>query len=382
MSLVLPNKFSLSQKLSDYFWQHAIHHKDEEDSGLWIDSLNWMDPEQEYDSIHEIRTSRAWSETMEILSNQHVHPTTGLCLSYSAPVVVPVAILSTLHLLDSLRIQFDRLVNMMTSPHTETLDTAFLDIMMLTESTSESEDDQQRLIHWLAAVGATVEALWKNEDASQWASTLIQRVPRSVTCRASTVTQKSNLNQLDEITKKAMIHILVGSILLKDKDSERQKQGLIELENSEVLRSAIRKLQKSRTEEQEGDLESIVMSFAEFVVSFVGLGSWMESMKLKELSNEKEILIQEQIREVSLTLRRMIRHPVLLENQQSIVDRLARLSRFMAHHPGDADSACDLSEEDDQEEEVCVKEEEQHLTHHQILIKRADKAQLILHDLT
>lgn len=389
MSLIIPSKFSFAEKLSNYFWQHAIHHTKEDrddDEGLWMQSLTWIDPEQDYESIHEIRQTRAWTETMEILQNQNPDTTgvnpTGLCLSYTAPVVVPVAILSTLHLLDSLRIQFDRLVTMMTSTHHEdTLDTAFIDIMLLTETNSGLEDDQQRLVHWLAAVGATVEAIWKNEDANQWVSTLIQRVPRSVTCRASTVTQKSNLSQLDEITKKAMIHILVGSILLKDEDTERQKQGLIELENSEVLRSAIRKLQKSRTEEQEGDLESIVMSFAEFVVSFIGLGSWIESMKLKDISNEKEILVDEQIREVSLTLRRMIRHPSLLENQQSIVDRLSRLSRFIARHPGDTDSACDLSDEEEDNEDVCVKEEDQHLTHHQVLIKRSDKAQLILHGL-
>lgn len=391
MSLVVP-KHSIAEKLSNYFWQHSItKDEDDEEHSLWMQALSWMDPEQDHDSITEMRQTRAWSETMEIITNQTAlndklpKPSNNLSISFTAPVVVPVAILSTLHLLDSLRIQFDRLVSTMTSSNDsgfdETLETAFIDIMLMTESTTETEDDHQRLAHWLAAVGATVEALWKNNDAEKWASTIIQRVPRSMTCRASNVLQKTNLNQLDELVKKAMIHVLVGSILLKQSDPERQKQGLIELENAEVLRSGIRKLQKNRNDEQEGDLESVVMALAEFVVSFIGLGSWIEAMKLQELSAEKEILIDEQVRETTLSLRRMIRHPALLENQQSIVDRLSRLGRFIAQHPGDADSACDLSEEDEEKEEEGCKEEQNDLTHHQLMSKRADKAQLILHGL-
>ncbi|CAO3657556.1 unnamed protein product [Mucor hiemalis] len=243
MAFIIPKR-SLAEKLSNYFWQHAtiVKQEEEEEDSLWLQSLTWTDPEQEYD-IHEIRHTRAWTETMEILSNQNAASSDGLELSYTAPVVVPVAILSTLHLLDSLRIQFVRLVNLMTTRNNkEVLDTAFLDILMLTDTThAQSEDDQQRLVHWLAAVGATVEALWKNEEGGtdKYVSTLIQRVPRSVTCRATNVQQSSNLNQLDEITKKAMIHILIGSILLRSDDVERQKQGLIELENAEVLRSAM-----------------------------------------------------------------------------------------------------------------------------------------------
>lgn len=379
MAFIIPRR-SLAEKLSNYFWQHAtiIKHEEDEDS-LWLQSLTWTDPEQEYD-IHEIRHTKAWNETMEILSNQNAASSDGLLLSYSAPVVVPVAILSTLHLLDSLRIQFVRLVNLMTTRNNkEVLDTAFLDILMLTDTThAQSEDDQQRLVHWLAAVGATVEALWKNEegDAEKYVSTLIQRVPRSVTCRATNVQQSSNLNQLDEITKKAMIHILIGSILLRSDDVERQKQGLIELENAEVLRSAMT-IRKKNRDESEGDLEATVMALAEFVVSFIGLGSWIDAMKLKEISSDKEILINEQIRECSLSLRRMIRLPVLSENQQSIVDRLSRVSRFITHHPGDAGSTSD----DDEVEEDNTQEESEDLSHHHTLIKRADKAQLILHGL-
>ncbi|KAL7316866.1 hypothetical protein PS15m_003301 [Mucor circinelloides] len=436
MALIIPKR-SVAEKLSNYFWLHAVSntkmHMDEdednenntEESNLWMQSLAWMDPYQEHDCIQDMRKTRAWSETMEIISNQTLLVSDAsapsdarLSISYTAPVVVPVAILSTLHLLDSLRIQFDRLISTIAShddSFDESLETAFLDIMLLTEPstpTNRNEDDgavasttndQQRLAHWLAAVGATVEALWKSnvEQAEKWIPTLIQRVPRSMTCKASNVSQKALLNQLDELIKKAMIHVLVGAILLKGTDVEKQKQGLVELENAEVLRIAIRKLQSKikmsakLDVEDDCDLESTVMALAEFVVSFIGLESWISAMKL-EVSAEKEILIDEEVRESTLNLRRMVRLPSLqqtVSDNQSIVDRLSRLGRFITHHPGDADSACDLSdEEDDDENDDCNSTEngqdqdegsnsDKTPNTHSFMIKRSDKAQLILRGL-
>lgn len=437
MALIIPKR-SFAEKLSNYFWLHAVSntkmHMEEdqddeitvEESNLWMQSLAWMDPYQEHDCIQDMRKTRAWSETMEIISSQTLlvgdasTPSDArLSISYTAPVVVPVAILSTLHLLDSLRIQYDRLISTIASrddSFDESLETAFLDIMLLTEpstSLNHKEDDgavvsttndQQRLAHWLAAVGATVEALWKTnvEQAEKWLPTLIQRVPRSMTCKASSVSQKALFNQLDELIKKAMIHVLVGAILLKGSDVEKQKQGLVELENAEVLRIAIRKLQskvKLNTKleaEDECDLESTVMALAEFVVSFIGLESWISAMKL-EVSTEKEILIDEEVRESTLNLRRMVRLPSLqqtVSDNQSIVDRLSRLGRFIAHHPGDADSACDLSDEEDtdNEDDDCnstLNGQDQDASSnngktqntHSFMIKRSDKAQLILRGL-
>ncbi|KAL9554380.1 hypothetical protein MBANPS3_002825 [Mucor bainieri] len=437
MALIVPKR-SVAEKLSNYFWLHAVSntkmHMDQdqddestaEESNLWMQSLAWMDPYQEHDCIQDMRKTRAWSETMEIIASQTLlssdasaSPDARLSISYTAPVVVPVAILSTLHLLDSLRIQYDRLISTIASrddSFDESLETAFLDIMLLTEPstslTQKSDDgaaasttnDQQRLAHWLAAVGATVEALWKSnaEQAEKWLPTLIQRVPRSMTCKASSVSQKALLNQLDELIKKAMIHVLVGAILLKGSDSEKQKQGLVELENAEVLRIAIRKLQSkiklnSKLDvEDDCDLESTVMALAEFVVSFIGLESWISAMKL-EVSTEKEILIDEEVRESTLNLRRMVRLPSLqqtVSDNQSIVDRLSRLGRFIVHHPGDADSACDLSDEEDADDENddCnstlnghdqddISNNDKNQNTHSFMSKRSDKAQLILRGL-
>lgn len=433
MSIIIPKR-SIAEKLSNYFWLHAVsntkmHVEDDgeddennvEESNLWMQSLAWMDPYQEHDCIQDMRKTRAWSETMEIIQSQtslglsvtdSASSDARLSISYTAPVVVPVAILSTLHLLDSLRIQFDRLISTIAScddSFDETLETAFLDIMLLTEpsTTSRNEEDgsattndQQRLAHWLAAIGATAEALWKNnvEQAEKWLPTLIQRVPRSMTCKASNISQKAILNQLDELIKKAMIHVIVGAILLKSTDNEKQKQGLVELENAEVLRIAIRKLQSKiklntnqANDENECDLESTVMALAEFVVSFIGLESWINAMKL-EVSTEKEILIDEEVRESTLNLRRMIRFPSLqqaVSDNQSIVDRLSRLGRFIAHHPGDADSACDLSDEeedqdcdgDNEQDQDEVSDVDKNQNTHLFMIKRSDKAQLILRGL-
>ncbi|CEP14595.1 hypothetical protein [Parasitella parasitica] len=429
MAVIIPKR-SVADRLSNYFWQHAVNNtrmysdaddNDDarstmEESSLWMQSLAWMDPYQEHDKIQDMRKTRAWSEVMEIIQSQTmVADSTAdarLSISYTAPVIVPVAILATLHLLDSLRIQFDRLIGTIASrddAFDESLETAFYDIMLLTEpntSNQHQEDsalstatnDQQRLAHWLAAVGATVEALWKNniDQAEKWLPTLIQRVPRSMTCKASGVAQKAAVNQLDELVKKTMIHVIVGAILLKNSDVEKQKQGLVELENAEVLRIAIRKLQskvKLNTkidDEDECDLESTVMALAEFVVSFIGLESWISAMKL-EVSAEKEILIDEEVRESTLHLRRMVRFPSLqqaVSDNQSIVDRLSRLGRFIAHHPGDADSACDLSDEEEYAQD-CGGSDNGHDQHEAgkgqntrlFMVKRSDKAQLILRGL-
>lgn len=407
MAIAIPRR-ALADRLSNYFWKHAIYHiqKNDQDIGFeesnqWMLSLTWLDPEQEHESIRSMPETRVWAEAIEMFLNQTRlnSKRNGLSISYTAPVLVPVAILSTLHLLDNLRIQFDRLVTLMATTEDNTnsddeldddngseisdvIETEFSNIMLLTESSDKKEEtntDQQRLAYWLAAVGATTEALWKNkmDQVEKWLPHLIQRVPRSMTSRGSSVAQKATLNQLDELIKKTMIHTLVGSVLLKDNDVEKQKQGLAELKSAESLRTTIRKQQSkmtshSATNEDGHDLESIVLSLADFVVSFVGLEAWIMAMKL----NQDVVEVEDRVRENTLALRRMIRHPYLqmLGENQSIVDRLTRLGRFISHHPGDADSACDLTDEDN------IVETEDNSAH-QIVIKRAEKAQSILHGL-
>lgn len=410
--LIAP-KASIAEKLFNYLWQHAVNSSKDscnrdggiiEESTIWMQSLAWSDSETRCNLIEEIRLSRAWSEAIDILhsqnsmrddlspsNNQHV-----LSLSYTAPVTVPIALLSTLHLLDHLCVQFDRLISNFTlRSESRNLnnnnwpETAFVDIMLLAEPASTESDDntnQQRLAHWLSIVGAISEALWKNdlEQVEKWLPSLIQCVPRSITCKATTVSQKKTSNQLDELTKKTIIHLLVGAALLKSNDAEKQRQGFAELENAETLRLATRKLQnKLRSanigyEDEEASLECTAMAFAEFVVSFVSLESWINAMTL-DISQEKEILIDEEIRETTLNLRRMVRFPCLqtLNQNQFIIDRLSRLGRFIAHHSGDADSACDLSDTEDLDHLST----EEKTSNRQLYIKKADRAHSILHGL-
>jgi hypothetical protein len=246
--------------------------------------------------------------------------------------------------------------------------TAFLDIMVLTQ-----HDEQQRLPHWIATVGAVVEALWANdlEQATRHIPELIQRVPRSMTCKANA--NKALTHQLDETTKKAMIHILIGAVLVKHSDIEKQKQGLAELETAQLLRASMRKTKQRAT-----DLESNVMGLAEFVVSFMGLESWIGAMRL-DVPPEKEVVIDEEVREVTLHLRRMMRDLTVVSDHQSIVERLSRLGRYIAHHPGDTDSACDLSDQEDEYDDASL--DESTMDSHQAWLKKADKAQLILRGL-
>jgi hypothetical protein len=394
MPLIIPRR-ALADKLSDYFWQHAVSHLDDEDeqgdveeSSLWMHSLACIDPDQDHVSIQDMRYTRAWSEAIEILQNQTsdiaTHP---LSISFTAPVVVPVAILSTLHLLDNLRIQFDRLVSIMCNEGEtnnknldQSLELAFSHIMTLTgplqdQSDESASNDQQRLAHWLAAVGATVEALWKNnvEQAEKGLPALIQRVPRSMTCKAGTVSQKASWNQLDEALKKSMIHILVGAILLRNSDIEKQKQGLVELENAKVHLDKVSKLQKklriNNNNVNDDDLESSVMTLAEFVVSITGLEAWITAMKL-DVSPEQETLISKEAYETARHLRNMTR--ILQDDDgKTMVHRLSNLGNLVH-------SACDIYDTEEGAEDI-VSIEHEALSNHQILVKKADRAQHILH---
>ncbi|KAI8969262.1 hypothetical protein BDF20DRAFT_991056 [Mycotypha africana] len=408
MSLVLPNK--LAHRLSRYFWScavtnskcfdggdlHLIEGSDAmtEQSDMWMQSFSWVDPDLYEDDngavVYDVYNSQAWIETCEIIRNQSncvssakKFSLSNLSLSYNAPVTVPMAILSNLHLLDNLRIQFDKLVVMFACQDEDDVDdiahsnsnvTAFLDIILLTEATTdESMDNDQRLVNWLATVGLLSECLWRDEleEVEKHLSSLIHRIPRCMTCSASSNAQKELLNHLDETLKKYMIHILVGSTLLRNKDPQKQKQGLEELENGEALRIPIRKLQaklrSSFTDNGEAvagndfnrSLEDTVMIQAEFAVAFLSLESWMRALDILgsddntiATTTEKITVYEERINEITLYLRRLIGCPALQNVPENviIVDNLSRLNRFITYL-GDADSACNLSEDDDNEDD-------------------------------
>jgi hypothetical protein len=378
MSLIIPSRFgSFAEKLSRFFWENAfVHQYHDQEDATWIQSLDLTE-----DSLEMMDQTRAWSEMMEILENSG--HSKRLSLSYTAPVLVPVGILSTLHLLDNLYVQYDRLITQMMLHDNTDEGSSFLEMMLVTEENSngiDNQEDHQRLACWFATVGAVVDSIWKNntDGCEKWLPKLIQRVPRAITVRTSNPSQKANMNRLDELTKRAMIHLLMGALLMKQNgDDEKQKQGLAELENAHVLRASIRKLVTVLPEEDNRDsIESTVMTLADFVVSFVGLDAWIEAMKMKHNSLEKRVEIEDRVRELSLSLRRMIGHPALesLSENQFIVDRLSRLCRYISHQ--DADSACDLSDSEDDLVSSPLSENNEAM-----IIKKAERAHLILHGL-
>ncbi|KAI8888858.1 hypothetical protein K501DRAFT_329497 [Backusella circina FSU 941] len=384
MSLIIPSRFgSFAEKLSRFFWENAfIHQYQDQEDATWIQSLDLME-----DSLEMIDQTRAWGEMMEILENSSHHNNNNkrLSLSYTAPVLVPVGILSTLYLLDNLYVQYDRLVtHMMLQDNVNDGESSFVEIMLLTEENSndiDNQEDHQRLACWFATVGAVVDAIWRNntEGCEKWLPKLIQRVPRAMTVRTSNPSQKANMNRIDELTKRAMIHFLMGALFIKQAESEeKQKQGLAELEHAHVLRASIRKLTAALPEEDgsRDSIESTVMTLADFVVSFIGLDAWIVAMKMKHDHLEKRVEMEDRVRELSLSLRRMIGHPSLesLSENQFIVDRLSRLCRYISHQ--DADSACDLSESDDDMVSLPSPENNEAM-----MIKKAERAHLILHGL-
>ncbi|KAG0761186.1 hypothetical protein G6F60_007757 [Rhizopus arrhizus] len=386
MAVAVPQR-GLADKISNYFWRLAMHHieKEENEEEEWMLSLTWLQPHQPTDVLKHMPQTRAWSETIEILQNQTgLSPKGhGLSISYSAPVTVPVAILSTLHLLDCLHVQFQQLIAIMASrgPREEDEEdeeslreteddleeTEFVNLMHLTEPRQTTDPDQQRSAYWLAVVGAVLEGVWKDktDEIEHGLAALIRRVPRSMT---SSLAQKSEANRLDELIKKSMIHTLLGSVLLKSQEIEKRNQGLAELKNAESIRPELVRLQsKLHVSEKRHDLESTVLSLADFAVSFVGIESWLIAMELKDQDVAE---IEDVVKESALSLRRMLRHPYLkaMRESKDILERLTELCNFIDHqHPADTDSGCDLVED------------HHSIDSHELLVKRAKKAQSILH---
>ncbi|KAG0171615.1 hypothetical protein DFQ28_000682 [Apophysomyces sp. BC1034] len=403
LAVLIPNR-SLATKLSGYFWRLAVYEANlddsNEESASWMDSLMW-DHETDDEEEHSMLSSRAWDEALEIVRRQtslHDASTKGLSLSLTAPVLVPVALLSTLHTLDSLRSEFGRLILSMTADDMDDpVRTAFGPILaMASPHQDDNENDEQRLSCWLAAVGATAEALWNNDlpTAEQRLTTVLQRVPRSLAVMEfpldDVIAHKAKMSQLDELAKKSMVHILSAAVLMK-KGPEEQKAGFTELLKAEAIRANIKKLLAKGKEStrktaklddgvwtQDQGLETAVMALAEFVVAVVGLEAWVLAMKIPAMVDARD-----HVRQATLTLRRMIRRPSLegLRTNQIMVDRLSRLGRFVACQAGEVDSACESSDFESDEETMWDDslDEADDGDENGVWAKRTEKALDILH---
>ncbi|KAL0079468.1 helix-loop-helix DNA-binding domain-containing transcription factor [Phycomyces blakesleeanus] len=413
MSLLVP-KQSLARTLSNHFYSLALEESDQTTAPMWVKALaDWEDEDE------EIQDTRAWSETLTVLSTQRNPTSNTLSLSLTAPVLVPVVLLSTLHMLDALQSQFHRLAVVMTASEVREEDSQiFADFLDLTAENNNSSkqqphdrDDQLRIVQWLAAVGGTVEALWSTNEKTRKAdiehaysllSTLIVRqIPRAVTAE-SNLESKTRANEIDEIMKSAICHTLSGAIMIKNQQIEA---GHSELVKGERLRASARKLVRhtkeakrnggrSKQEEYSNtnaknakdnvgavgggsggsvSIEHSALVVADFVVALVGLEAWIKVWKTGEKEDAGE-----QVRDLTLVLRRMISQPSLklLQSNQSLIIRLSRLNRYVAHPSDETDSACDMSDLEEEEEE---EEEESELSSEGEVSKRADRALDILH---
>ncbi|KAI7868298.1 hypothetical protein BDF14DRAFT_1874652 [Spinellus fusiger] len=385
VSLIIPFP-SIANHLSHYFWSLSMYEACTEDDSV-TRALVWDYREDDAeDRIESMLKSKAWSETIEVMQHQigrfgHTQ-SKGLSLSMTAPVLVPVAILSTLHLLDNLQAQFGRLVVTITGvPLTTTAasescsdfcETTFDHILEITAPRSThvgtgKNNNRQPLAHWLAAIGATVEALWKSDmkTVEQWIALIEQNIPHSLIIMEveaeDSVGYKAEMNHIDELTKKSMIHVLLGASLLKSDEQDKQYQGIEELEKAQKLRCDIKKMLSRQANKpssknqgfsdmQRGlDLESGTMALAEFVVGLAGLEAWISAWKLAgQIKTQKECnhwerKVENQVCTATLTLRRMIRRHSLgrLRTNQAMVDCLSRLGSFVSQHFDGVDSMHD-----------------------------------------
>ncbi|KAG1377628.1 hypothetical protein G6F61_006561 [Rhizopus arrhizus] len=407
MALIIPHH-GIAETLSRYFWRLSMYESGLEDDPL-MNALTYDCHEDDgEDRVEVMIKSRAWYETLEVMSHQIHHfdsRACGLSLSMNAPVLVPVGILSTLHLLDNLQTQFGRLIISVTTPapsdgidqeyyyYSEFSETVFAQILDITtpQEASEQVDDYHSLAHWLASVGAIVEALWKSDikTVNALIKTVLKDIPLSLVSRKmmdeediNTVRHKERQSQLDQLTKKSMTHTLIGAALLKTNDLQ---QGIEELCKAEKIKVSIRSLSgrldgnQIAKHDEEVDLESSVMALADFVTAVTGLEAWITAWRLvpssvtKDRDSWEERFIR-QVRDSSLQLRRMIgRHSLDgLRTNDAIVERLTRLGSYVSREEY-ADSACDCSSEDEEDSEELGK--------NTIHVRRPDRALDILHGL-
>lgn len=342
MSLICPINV-ISNQISLYFWQLAAYEANadvDSVSSNYLKALLWT-PQTNLsldECLEDLLESDAWKEAQSLLKYQvygQMDNASTVSLSFTAPVLVPVAMLSTLHLLDTLRDQFIVLLGNICE-NSAVAKTHFESIIALTRL----DDENQRLAHWLAAIGLTVQTLWMAEDfseAEKWISTVLKRMPRSATASHTAldvVERKAKLNHTDELTKTSMVHTLAGATLIKKGNLQ---EGTSQLQLAGQARASIKKLKR-----ESQNIEEVVTTLADFVVALVGLEAWISAWKK---SGEG----RDQVRAVTLNLRRMIRLPSLenLSSSGIMISRLSRLGRFVATQPDEADSACECTDDEE-----------------------------------
>lgn len=408
--LAIPYAF-LANRVADYLWGVAIWDANEEDAWACL-----TEDDLEDNLMTCLATKEAWTETLDVIRNQISNwtlvPTStaahqkslGLSLSANAPALVPTAILSNLYLLDRLESDFRSLIDgmMINSPRGATRQDVSTTMFFAYASSLSLKDDSRRVADWFTLVGVAVEALWRHdvERAEQSMMTLIQRVPRALVVPGFSK-KKVRQGELDAIAKQQVVHMLAGATLLLKQDN----QGIKELEIAETLRQ--RKNKRAMASELEAThVEGRVMALAEFAVMLVGLEAWVSTWRQQQTLDHTNIVhvdnkggnakinlttsvasieeINEQVRLVSLSLRRMVCRPALagLKTQQIIIDRLSRVGRFVEEHQhdrdDDVDSAYEHSASDNELGDTTTTTNAPESEQGSNLLRRADKVMAIL----
>ncbi|KAG2220737.1 hypothetical protein INT45_007349 [Circinella minor] len=294
--------YPYSTLVARYFWRLAMYETDD-------DMLVW-DVHQQPPCEDTMLDSQAWKEAVE----------RGADLSE----------LSRLHLLDNLRTELGRLIISVTSSPPPKFEknneeqTAFERILY-----EEHQQHHHSFPRWLAAVGATVEALWQSDvEAAERAVAVIEREEDLLKVKIKLVLQAAIRLQRGDLT---------GIDLLNETDALQKKI-------KKVLGYRRQQLPRTRPVGLEGE----TMALAEFVACLAGLHAWIEAWRLgtKKAS--------EQIKAQTLVLRRMMRCSTLekLPAHQILVDRLSRLGYFVSPNGSDDDEDEEEYYDDDDDEQT------------------------------
>ncbi|KAI9490643.1 hypothetical protein BDB00DRAFT_875106 [Zychaea mexicana] len=286
--------------ISRHFWRLAMYETDD-------DMLVW-DVHQQPPCEDAMLDSQAWKEAVE----------RGADLDE----------LSRLHLLDNLRTELGRLVISVTSSpppvsekkNSDEEQTAFERILY-----NDDHCHEHAFPRWLAAVGATVEALWQSDvAAAERAVAVIEH-------------EKDLLKVKIKVVLQAAVRIQKGDLT-----------GIELLNETDALQKKIKKVLGYRRPPRERGpvgLEGETMALAEFVVCLAGLHAWIEAWRLG-------VKAFEQIKAQTLVLRRMMRCSTLekLPAHQVLVDRLSRLGYFVSPSGSDDEEEDDYDDENDDEQ--------------------------------
>ncbi|ORX60440.1 hypothetical protein DM01DRAFT_1332593 [Hesseltinella vesiculosa] len=329
----------LVQKITQYLWKTATWDANEDD--IWA-SLT----EDDHPSVMALFTNAAWTETLmaihlQLTSSAAQPPATpptrpSVALSAHAPTLVPTTILANLTLMDRLEMDFTAMIDglMLAQPVTFF---AYVHALPL-------EDDARRLADWFTMIGATIECLWQHQPSERSMAALVHNVPRAMLVPTASYKQKLRFSDVDAWFKQHLVHLLAGTTLihqgqlepLTDKPHHALASGLDQLKQARQLWTMMQQSIPSQYNKhlEAQFMEGRLMALATLGACLVALDAWL-SVPASYLHDEDH----EEIRALTLCLRRMVNRPALagLSCQSVLVDRLSRVGRAVANGSSDLD---------------------------------------------